>query len=325
MKENNAMRALLLLLFIACATLVGAAHAQNFPNKYIRIIVPFQAGGLLDVVAQVVADKFQQKWGQPAILDHRVGAAGNIGAEALYRSEPDGHTLLVSPPGPIALNKLLYSKLAYDSDRFVPISILVSTPAVLVVHPDVPATTPQELIAYAKANPGKLNYATPGAGSTPHLAAELFQSMAGIQLVPVSYKGTAPASLDLIAGRVQLAFAQFSTVLPMIRAGQLRLIAVTTESRSRLYPDVPALTEVLPGFYSANFFGLVGPPGLSPALAKSLSAAAAEAVKQPDVEKKLQDLTTDPVGNSPDEAREFLAQEKKRWDQVIRAANIKLE
>jgi tripartite-type tricarboxylate transporter receptor subunit TctC len=319
------MRRLLHLLLILCATFAGAAHAQEFPNKVIRIIVPFQAGGLLDVVGQVVADKFRQKWGQPAILDHRVGAAGNIAAEAVYRSEPDGHTLLLSPPGPIALNKLLYSKMGYDSDAFVAISILVETPAVLVVHPDVPATTPQQLIAYAKANPGKLNYATPGAGSTPHLATELFQSMTGVQLVPITYKGTAPANLDLVAGRVQLAFAQFSTVLPLIRSGQLRLIAVTSEARSKFYPDVPALTEILPGFYSANFFGLVAPPGLSSALANRLSAAAAEAVKQPDVAKKLQDLTTDPVGNSPDEAREFLAREKKRWDQVIRAANIKLE
>jgi tripartite-type tricarboxylate transporter receptor subunit TctC len=319
------MRRLLHLLLILCATFAGAAHAQEFPNKVIRIIVPFQAGGLLDVVGQVVADKFRQKWGQPAILDHRVGAAGNIAAEAVYRSEPDGHTLFLSPPGPIALNKLLYSKMGYDSDAFVPISILVETPAVLVVHPDVPATTPQQLIAYAKANPGKLNYATPGAGSTPHLATELFQSMTGVQLVPITYKGTAPANLDLVAGRVQLAFAQFSTVLPLIRSGQLRLIAVTSEARSKFYPDVPALTEILPGFYSANFFGLVAPPGLSPALANRLSAAAAEAVKQPDVAKKLQDLPTDPVGNSPDEAREFLAREKKRWDQVIRAANIKLE
>jgi tripartite-type tricarboxylate transporter receptor subunit TctC len=319
------MRRLLHLLLIVCATFAGAAHAQEFPNKVIRIIVPFQAGGLLDVVGQVVADKFRQKWGQPAILDHRAGAAGNIAAEAVYRSEPDGHTLLLSPPGPIALNKLLYSKMGYDSDAFVPISILVETPAVLVVHPDLPATTPQQLIAYAKANPGKLNYATPGAGSTPHLATELFQSMTGVRLVPVTYKGTSPANLDLVAGRVQLAFAQFSTVLPLIRSGQLRLIAVTSEARSKFYPDVPALAEILPGFYSANFFGLVAPPGLSPALANRLSAAAAEAVKQPDVAKKLQDLTTDPVGNSPDEAREFLAREKKRWDQVIRAANIKLE
>ena len=163
------MRALLRLVLIACATFAGAAHAQDFPNKVIRIMVPFQAGGLLDVVGQVVANKFQERWGQPAILEHRVGAAGNIAADALSRSEPDGHTLLLSPPGPIALNKLLYDKLAYDSDAFVPVSILVATPAVLVVHPDVPATTPQQLIAYAKANPGKLNYATPGAGSTPQI------------------------------------------------------------------------------------------------------------------------------------------------------------
>lgn len=319
------MRTLLRLLVAACAAFSVLAHAQDYPNKQIRIIIPFQAGGLLDVVARVVADKFREKWGQPAILEHRVGASGNIGAEAVYKSEPDGHTLFVSPPGPIALNKMLYPNLAYDPDAFVPISILVATPAVLVVHPEVPATSSQQLIAYAKANPGKLNYGTPGAGSTPHLAAELFQSMAGIQLVHIPYKGTVPLTTDLLGGRVQLSFAQFSTVLPHITAGKLRLIAVAGEKRSPLYPDVPALTEVLPGFYSANFFGLVAPPGLSPALANRLSAAAAEALKQPDVEKKLRDLTTEPVGSTPAEAREFLTREKERWGRVIQSAKIKLE
>jgi tripartite-type tricarboxylate transporter receptor subunit TctC len=319
------MKTLVRLLLSGGAAFAVAAHGQDFPNRTIRILVPFQAGGLLDVVGHVVAEKFRDKWGQPAVLEHRVGASGNIAAEALFKSPPDGYTLLISPPGPIALNKLLFANLPYDSDAFVPLSILVSTPAVLVVHPDVPATNPQQLIAYAKANPGKLNYATPGAGSTPHLAAELFQSMAGIQLVQIPYKGTVPATTDLIGGRVQLAFAQFSTVLPPVRAGQLRLIAVAGETRSPLYPETPALSETLPGFSSSNFFGLVAPPGTPSALAAALSTAAAEAVRQPNVEKKLRDLTTDPVGNSPAEARKFLDQEIERWGRVIRQAGIKAE
>jgi tripartite-type tricarboxylate transporter receptor subunit TctC len=313
------------LLLTLCFAFSAAAHGQDFPAKTIRILVPFQAGGLLDVVGHVVADRFREKWSQPVVLEHRVGASGNIAAEALFKSPPDGHTLLISPPGPIALNKLLYANLPFDSDAFVPLSILVSTPAVLVVHPDVPASNPRELIAYAKANPGKLNYATPGAGSTPHLAAELFQSMAGIRLVQIPYKGTVPATTDLIGGRVQLAFAQFSTVLPSIRAGQLRLIAVAGETRSPLYPETPALTETLPGFYSANFFGLVAPPGTPSAIAATLATAAAEAVRQPSVEKRLRDLTTDPLGNTPAEARKFLDEEKQRWGRVIRQANIKAE
>ena len=319
------MKTLLRIFVSGMAFFAIAAHAQEFPSRTIRILIPFQPGGLLDVVAHVVADRFREKWNQPAVLEHRVGASGNIAAEALSKAAPDGHTLLLSPPGPIALNKLLYSNLNYDSDSFVPLSILVSTPAVLVVHPEVPASTPQQLIAYAKANPGKLNYATPGAGSTPHLAAELFQSMAGIQLVQIPYKGTVPATTDLIGGRVQLAFAQFSTVLPPIRAGQLRLIAVAGETRSPLYPETPALTETLPGFFSSNFFGLVAPPGTPPALAGTIAAAAAEAVRQPGVEKKLRDLTTDPLGNTPAEARKFLDQEKERWGRVIRQAGIKAE
>lgn len=314
-----------LVLLLSCLMLAAVARAEDFPTKPIRIIVPFQAGGLLDVVAQVVGEGFREKLGQPGVLDHRVGAAGNIGAEAAFKAAPDGYTLFLSPPGPIALNKLLYAKLAYDSDEFAPISILVATPAVLVTYPGVPATTPGQLIAHAKANPGKLNYASPGAGSTPHLATELFQSMTGVELVQVTYKGTAPATTDLVAGRVQLAFAQFSTVLPFIRNGQLRLVAVASEKRSPLFPDVPALNETLPGFYSANFFGLVAPPGTPAELVDKLSVVAGAAIRQPEIAKKLHSLTSDPVGNSPAEAREFLQREKERWGQVIRKAHIKID
>lgn len=316
------MKLALLLWSVMFAAVV---HAEDFPAKPIRIIVPFQAGGLLDVVAQVVGEGFREKLGQAGVLDHRVGAAGNIGAEAAFKAPPDGYTLFLSPPGPIALNKLLYAKLAYDSDQFVPISILVATPAVLVTNPGVPATTPRQLIDYAKANPGKLNYASPGAGSTPHLATELFQSMTGTELVQVLYKGTAPATTDLVAGRVQLAFAQFSTVLPFIRNGQLRLVAVASEKRSALFPDVPALNETLPGFYSANFFGLVAPPGTPAELVNRLSAVAGEAIRQPEIAKKLSGLTSEPVGNSPAQARAFLQQEKERWGAVIRKANIRID
>lgn len=316
------MKLALLLWSVMFAAVV---HAEDFPAKPIRIIVPFQAGGLLDVVAQVVGEGFREKLGQAGVLDHRVGAAGNIGAEAAFKAPPDGYTLFLSPPGPIALNKLLYAKLTYDSDQFVPISILVATPAVLVTNPGVPATTPRQLIDYAKANPGKLNYASPGAGSTPHLATELFQSMTGTELVQVLYKGTAPATTDLVAGRVQLAFAQFSTVLPFIRNGQLRLVAVASEKRSALFPDVPALNETLPGFYSANFFGLVAPPGTPAELVNRLSAVAGEAIRQPEIAKKLSGLTSEPVGNSPAQARAFLQQEKERWGAVIRKANIRID
>lgn len=313
-----------LILFLCAVLFATLARGQDFPAKPIRIIVPFQAGGLLDVVAQVVGERFRDKWGQPGVIDHRVGAAGNIGAEAAFKAAPDGYTLFLSPPGPIALNKLLYAKLPYDSDQFVPISILVATPAVLVANPGVPAKTPEELIAYAKANPGKLNYASPGAGSTPHLATELFQSLTGAQLVQVTYKGTAPATTDLVAGRVQVAFAQFSTVLPFIRSGQLRLVAVASEKRSPLFPDVPAMNETLPGFYSANFFGLVAPPGTPAELVNKISVEAGEAIRQPEVAKRLTGLTSDPVGNSPAEARQFLQREKERWGQVIRKAGINI-
>jgi tripartite-type tricarboxylate transporter receptor subunit TctC len=297
------------LVLLAALAFALSAQAQDYPTRPIRIVIPFAAGGLLDTLGRIVGDKFREKWDQPGVLEHRAGAGGNIGGEIVYRAAPDGHTLLLSPPGPIVINKLLYEKLAYDSDAFVPISIVVTNPNVLVVHPSVPANNLQELIAFARANPGKLNYATAGSGSTPHLTAELFQSMTGAKLVHVPYKGTTPAQADLIGGRVELMFAQFSNVLPLIRSGQLRVLAVGSEKRSPFLPEVPAAVEVLPGFVSGNWFAMIAPPGTPPAIVNRISAAVAEAVKQPDIAKRLQDLTFEPVGSTPSEMAQIVSQD----------------
>ncbi len=313
------------LLGAAIALGAGVACAQDFPNRPIRIVIPFTAGGLLDTVGLDIANKFRTKWGQPVILDHRPGASGNIGAEATFKAAPDGHTLLLSPPGPLAINKFFFEKLPYDPDGLTPISVVVKNANVLVVHPSVPARTLREFIDYAKANPGKLNYASPGSGSTPHLTGELFQSMAGIKLVHVPYKGAAGAQTDLIGGHVNLMFAQFSNVVGAIRAGTLRLLAVGSERRSPWFPDVPTIGEALPGFISSMWFGFAGPPGMSPALVDRLSVAVAETMKDPEIAKKLQDLTVETVGSSSPEMAQLVRQEKDRWGAIIRSTGIKAD
>src|SRR5437762_5389662 len=195
------MRALLFATLLASLPL----HAQDWPAKAVRIIVPFPAGGSADLLPRVVAEKLTERWGQPVIVDNRPGAAGNIGAEAVFRADADGYTLMSSPPPPLVINKLLYPKLAYDPDEFVPISVIGAIPNVLLVHPKVPAASVAELIAYAKANPGKLNYASQGSGTTSHVIAELFKAMAGgLQIAHIPYKGTAPALTDLLAGQVDM-------------------------------------------------------------------------------------------------------------------------
>ena len=228
-----------------------AARAQEWPAKPVRIIVPFPAGGSADLLPRAVAEKLAAKWGQPVIVDNRPGAAGNIGADAVFRADPDGYTLMSSPPPPLVINKLLYPKLTYDPDQFVPVSVIGAIPNVLLVHPQVGANTVAELIAIAKANPGKLNYASQGNGTTSHLTAELFKTMAGgLQITHIPYKGTAPALTDLLAGQVDMMCDNLGVSLPHVRSGKLKALAVASKRRFPGLPNVPALAETLPGFES---------------------------------------------------------------------------
>src|SRR5438876_4779844 len=241
--------------FLAAVALAGflaaAVHAQEWPAKPVRIVVPFPAGGSADLMPRIVAEKLSEKWGQPVIVDNRPGAAGNIGADAVFRSDADGYTLMSSPPPPLVINKLLYPKLSYDPDQFVPISVIGAIPNVLLVHPQVSANSVAELIAIAKANPGKLNYASQGGGTTSHLTAELFKTMAGgLQITHIPYKGTAPALTDLIAGQGDMMCDNLGVSLPHVRSGKLKALAVASRSRFGGLPNVPTLAETLPGFES---------------------------------------------------------------------------
>jgi len=309
---------------------ISTASAQEWPQKAVRIVVPFPAGGSADLIPRVVAEKLAQQWSQPVIVENRPGAAGNIGADVVFKSEPDGYMLLSAPPPPLVINRLLYPNLSYDPTQFTPITVIAAIPNVLLVHPKLGVGSVAELIAYAKANPGKLNYASQGSGSTSHLTAELFKSMAGgaegpLRIVHVPYKGTAPALADLVGGQVDMMCDNLGVSLPHVKAGRLRALAVASRERSPSLPGVPALSETLRGFDSVAWFGIVAPPQTPAPVAEKVAAGTREALNAPDVRKRLQELSADPLGLSPAETAAFMKQETERWGAVIRAANVKLD
>jgi tripartite-type tricarboxylate transporter receptor subunit TctC len=313
-------------IFLLLAVGISNANSQEWPLKTVRIVVPFPAGGSADLIPRIAAEKLSQQWGQPVIIDNRPGAAGNIGADLVFKSDPDGYTLLSAPPPPLVINRLLYPNLSYDPTLFVPITVIAAIPNVLLVNEKVPASSVAELIALAKANPGKLNYASQGSGSTSHLTAELFKSMAGgLEITHVPYRGTAPALADLVAGQVDMMCDNLGVSLPHVRSGKLRALAVASRTRSPSLPNVPVLADTLPGFEAVAWFGVVAPPKTSPAIAEKFAAGVREALKSPDVLRRLHDLSADPMGLTPAETAAFMRQESERWARVIRTARVKVD
>jgi tripartite-type tricarboxylate transporter receptor subunit TctC len=324
-----------LRLWIAAAALAlpfilspdaGAQDTGNWPNRPIRIVVPFPAGGTADVLPRVLAEKISTRLGQSILIENRAGAAGNIGAELVYKAEPDGYTFLAAPPPPLVINPSLYAKLAHDPTQMVPVGVMAAVPNVLLVHPKVAANTMQEFITHLKANPDKLNYASQGSGSTSHLTAELFKSMAGVRLTHVPYKGTAPALTDLLAGQVEVMFDNLGVSLQHVKSGKLKALAIGSEKRVSSLPNVPTVAEAgLPGFVAVAWFGVMAPPKTSPDIAAKFSAAIAEALKHPDVQRRLVELSAEPVGNTPAEMAAFMKDEVERWRRVIRSAGVKVD
>ena len=323
---HSLIRSSVAMVLVACSGLVHAQDVANFPAKSIRIIVPFPAGGTADILPRVLGEKLTTRFGQTVLVENRAGAAGNIGAEAVFKSDPDGYTLLSAPPPPLVINPSLYAKLAFDPSLFVPVTVIAAVPNVLLVHPKVAANTVQELIAFAKANPDKLNYASQGSGTTSHLTAEMFKSMAGVRVTHVPYKGTAPALTDLLGGQVDMMFDNLGVSAQHVRSGKLKALAVGSARRVALLPDVPTVIEAgIPGFNAVTWFGVVAPPKTPPELAAKLSAAIADTLRHPDVIKRLQDLSAEPVGNTPAEMALFMKDEIERWRRVIQSANVKVE
>ena len=310
------------VLLAAAAAFAFSVQAQDYPSSPIKFVVPSAPGATTDALARIVGEQLQRKWGQPVIVENRAGAGGNIGAEYAIKANPDGYTLLFSYPAPVVVNKSLYAKLSFDPDGFVPVSLVGTAPLVLAVPPKVAAKSVQELIAFAKANPDRLNYASQGSGTTGHLAAELFKSMAGVSIVHVPYKSSAPAQTALLSGEVDMMLVELSSVLPQISAGKLRALAVGSEKRNPFLPEVPAMAEVLPGYVALTWFGVVAPPKTPPAIVNKLAAAVGEALKQPDVAKKLRGMTVDAIGSTPAEMALFMRQERERWANVIRFAKV---
>jgi tripartite-type tricarboxylate transporter receptor subunit TctC len=324
---GTAMTNLLRSLLVALLLLAGPAFGQGaYPTKQVRIVVPFPAGGSADVLCRIVGEKLSAAWGQPVIVDNRAGAGGNVGAEIVYRAEPDGYTLLCSPPPPLAINHNLYKSLPYDGTKFVPIGVLALVPNIITARIDLPASTLKDLIAYAKANPGKVTYASQGNGSTSHLSAQMLATMAGIELVHVPYKGEGPALVDLTAGRVDIFIGNISAALRFEKAKQAKFLGLPSRTRSPVAPDVPTTAELgLPDFLSSTWFALVGPPGTPDAIAQKVNADLATALRQPEVRTRFLDLDAQPQGDTTAATAAFIKEEEARWRAVIKSANVTLE
>ena len=324
MKKNRRTVAWLPALAAVLVALPPFATAQDqYPSRLVRIIVPFAAGTVADHFPRIVAERLAERWRQPVIVENRVGASGNIGAEAVARAEPDGYTLLASAPPPLAINQSLFPKLAFDPAAFVPITVLCSVPNVLVANPHVPASNVSELLAYARAHPDHLSYGSTGNGGTPHLTAERLKRMGGVRIVHVPYRSVPQATIDMLAGRVDIMFANLGGVLPNIKEGKLKALAVASAERVDSLPGVPTMQEAIPGFVSVTWFAVVAPPGTPAAIADQLALEMRAILGLPEVVERYRQLGATPVGSSPAETATFLKQESERWGEVIRSAGIK--
>ncbi len=301
-----------------------AGTAQEpYPSRLVKIVIPSAPGSTTDTLARIVADKLGQKWGKPVVVENIAGGAMNIGASAVARAAPDGYTLFVAPPSPLSFSHLLYKDLGYDPAKFVPITMLAKIANVLVVRKELPAATLKDLIAYAKANPGKLSYASQGVGSTAHLSGAQLEAQAGIKMVHVPYRGAQPALTDVLAGHVDMFFDTLATSVPLFRAGKVRLLAVADLKRAGSVPDVPTFSEAgLPGFKSITWFGLVAPPATPAALADKINHDTVELLKSAEVGDMLRKLSLEAGATSRAESTAFFAEEAALWSKVIKEAGI---
>jgi len=320
------LRTLLVALYLLATAMVPALADAPWPQKPVRLIVPFPGGGSADALCRIVGEKLSGTWHQPVIVDNRPGAGGNVGAEIAFHAEPDGYTLLCSPPGPLSINHNLYKSIPYDWAKFVPVTVLAIVPNVITARKDLPANTAQELVAQAKANPGKLTFASQGNGSTSHLSAEMFMHMTGVEMVHVPYKGEGPALVDIVAGRVDIFIGNIAAALRFQKTGQVKFLGLAARNRSPVAPDVPDAAEIgLPDLIASAWFAIAAPPGTPDALAQKINADTAAALQLADVRAKFLEQGAEPKGGSTKETAAFIKDEEARWRAVIDAANVKLE
>jgi tripartite-type tricarboxylate transporter receptor subunit TctC len=312
------------LLWLSPATAQDVA--TDYPNRPVRIIVTVPAGGGVDAVTRIFADRLQQKLRQPFVIENRGGAGGNVGADAVYTSTPDGYTLMSSQPAPLTTNVSLYRQLSFNPAAFEPVAVLSTFPNVLLVRADFPAATAQEFIAYAKANPGKLNYASQGVGTTSHLTAELFTSLTGTKCIHVPYRGTGPALNDILAGHVDFIFMEVSSAVRLHEAKKARILAVATEKRLDVLPDIPTMIEAgVPGFISDTWNAISAPPKTPAPIVAKLNRAINAVIEEPDTRRRFAQLNIYPAGGSTADMRSLIAAETRRWGEVIKKAGIQPE
>jgi tripartite-type tricarboxylate transporter receptor subunit TctC len=312
------------LLLLLPANSISAQ--MPFPTRAVKMVVPFPGGGINDVLARMMADKLQSKWGQPVVIENKTGAGGNIGADLAYHSEPDGHTLLLSPPGPLAINQSLYKQLSYKPQEFVPITVVAAVPNVVIVRKELPVNSLNELIDYIKANPGKVTFGSQGNGATPHLTAMMFQSMTRTQMVHVPYRGETLVLNDMFGGHVDVFFGNLAAAKQHFREGRLKILALADVRRSPQLPEIPTTAEAgLPGLVAIGWFALAAPPKLAPALLSIIAHDAIAVINLAEVQAKFRAAGVEPVGNTPAEMADFVAKEAQRWGEVIKQNNIAVE
>jgi tripartite-type tricarboxylate transporter receptor subunit TctC len=317
-------RLIALAIAVGVALWSGASVAQEpYPSRTVKIVIPSAPGSTTDTLARLVADQLSQKWGKATIVENIPGGAMNIGASAVARAAPDGYTLMVAPPSPLSFNHLLYRDPGYDPGKFVPITLLAKIPNVLVVRKELPASSLKELIDYARANPGKLTYASQGVGSTAHLSAAQLEVRTGIQMVHVPYRGAQPALTDVVAGHVDMFFDTLATSVPLYRDNKVKLMGVADLQRARVIPEVPTFSEAgVPGFKSITWFGLVAPPATPAALTEKINGDVVELLKSKDVLDVLHKISLEPGATSPAASARFFAEETALWSKVIKEAGI---
>jgi tripartite-type tricarboxylate transporter receptor subunit TctC len=314
------------ILVLAFALLPLVATAQPYPSKPVRIIVNFPAGGVADIYARIIGAKVQESWGQPVVVENRTGGGGNIGADAVAKSAPDGYTLNMSAIGPHAVNVSLFSKMPYDPVKdFAAIALVLEAEGLLVVHPSVPANSVAELIAYARANPGKLTFASAGPGTASHLAGELFKTMAKVDMLHIPYKGNVPAITDLLAGQTSLLFATMPTVLPHAKAGKLRALATLGAERSTATPELPTIGETLKGFEVNNWIGLFAPAGTPPEIVRRWNGEVMRVMQSPDIQARLPVDGARFTANTPEQFSSFVKSEIAKWAPVVKASGARVD
>jgi tripartite-type tricarboxylate transporter receptor subunit TctC len=318
----KALRPILFALLFA-ATL---AQAQQWPAKPVRFVVPFAPGGTTDILARLVAQHLGEALGQPFVIENRAGAGGNIGAAEVAKAAPDGYTILMGTPGTQAINQYIYTKMPYNTEKdFAPVSLVARVPNVLVVHPGLGLKSLQDLVAYARANPNKLNAASPGAGSTGHLSLELFKKLTGVEIQHIPYKGSGPALTDLMAGQVQMTIDNLPSAMPHIQAGKLTALGVTTEQKVAVLPDVPTVASLVPGYEASSWFVVMAPAGTPEPIVRRLSGEVDKLLRKPMVLERMKALGANPVGGTPEQLAAHLAAEVKKWRDVARASGAKLD